>query len=435
MSVDFQSVSSMADYLAGVNIVRLQYCARQAGLRWKSGAPGYDKAGIIEKLRFSPSMMRATVSAAQRQEQGATGNNPFADDIAEESKAAPAPVQSQPAQTGEIPGAAIQALSGRVERLETYAVSRTQAEFIAAQVYAEESRPLANEVQSLAHETRARLAELEARKPVQFTIEGVKTPEITGQHAMFPELVQWLTLRAKDDAGNITSRTNVFLVGPAGTGKTSAAVAFAKMKGLELYAQPLTMDAFGVVGFTTATGEIIQTEFSRAWRHGGVFLWDEISMSAPDAIGALNSALANGFIALPGVGNVKAHPDFYCIVGDNSDTGANAKFSARNSIDGATLDRFITLTWDIDPVIEAKMSGGFDKWLSAVRAIRAFIEKGGIEHVGATPRAVITGALALQAGTLTREQILRATCCKGILRETWPQVLNLPAVQSFIQGA
>ena len=56
------------EYLQAVHIIKLQSAARLSGLRWKSGTPGYDKAGIIEKLQYSPSIMRATIAHLKRQE-------------------------------------------------------------------------------------------------------------------------------------------------------------------------------------------------------------------------------------------------------------------------------------------------------------------------------------------------------------------------------
>jgi midasin (ATPase involved in ribosome maturation) len=266
--------------------------------------------------------------------------------------------------------------------------------------------------------------EITRQAPIQITINNVTLPPISGQHYKFPELVRWLS-----------QGENVILVGPAGTGKTTAAFEYAKLRGLTLYSQPQTMDAFGVFGFIDAKGEIVETEFSRAWKNGGVFLWDEISISSGDAVGALNAALANRYAPLPGIGTIPAHPDFVCIVGDNSDTGASVKYSARNLLDGASLDRFVKIEWDIDPIIETCMASGHDDWLACVRAVRAFIDAREIAHVGATPRAVLQGAKALTAGNLTREQILTATLKKGILAESWAEVLRLPEVEAFLAGS
>jgi len=181
----------------------------------------------------------------------------------------------------------------------------------------------------------------------------------------------------------------------------------------------------------------IYTKITRM-EHGGVYLIDEISMNGADALGSLNDALAGDFgkrfAPIPGKGYIPAHPDFYCIAGDNSDTGANAQYSARNVLDGATMDRFVTIDWPIDPEIERLCAGRHLDWLYAVRAIRAFIGKNDIQHVGATVRAVIAGREALDRTKLPRMRILESTCRKGLLRDNWEQILRLPEVATFLKG-
>ena len=66
--------------LQAANVVKLQSAARMAGLRWKSGTPGYDKAGIIGKLSNHPSIMRATLATLARMG-GENPTNIFADDL------------------------------------------------------------------------------------------------------------------------------------------------------------------------------------------------------------------------------------------------------------------------------------------------------------------------------------------------------------------
>ena len=430
------SISEARDYLHTVHVTKLQSAARLAGLRWKSGTPGYDKAGIIDRLTFTPSILHACVAQLQRMERGEGMNsgqsNPgsFLDDIAEETAQGvqQTSTENPPSTDNRIPE-----ILRRIDIIEGTIlphISRDSAEILAKAITHQAIRPLSDTLKTITQ----RLETLETSKPVQINIGEIKLPEVSGQHERFPRMAKWLNLRVKGTDGAVLSRTHCLLVGPAGTGKTTAAMAFARMMGLDLYAQPVTADAFGVTGFVSATGEIIETEFSRAWKNGGVLLWDELSISLPDALAALNSALANGFIALPGIGNVKAHPDFYFVAGDNSDTGASAMFSARSTLDGATLDRFIRIDWPVDLKLESSLANGYTRWLDCVRAIRAFIADRDIQHVGATSRAVIQGAQALQAGCFTPTEILEDTCKKGILADSWAQVLNLPAVQVFLKG-
>jgi hypothetical protein len=163
-------------------------------------------------------------------------------------------------------------------------------------------------------------------------------------------------------------------------------------------------------------------------------------MFGDDAIGSLNAALAGEYgkarAPLPGVGYTLAHPDFYCIAGDNSDQGASIKYSARKLLDGATMDRFVILDWLYDPEVEKALAGPWQGWLVAVRAIRKFIDQNDIQHVGATPRAIRNGADALtRCKGISRTRILEATMKRGALRSDWGRVVALPQVQAFLQGA
>lgn len=433
------------EYLQTVHVIKLQQAARMAGLRWKSGTPGYDKAGIIEKLSHHPSILRATIATLQRMEQGIRtpaptpapkGVGSLLDDIEQDAEPMPAePVESLPAPITPVPAPVGGVDQNTIIELIRRALDPRDKTIAAhADTLRQHDRTLNNQGETLDGLIKAVLA-LQDRKPVQIVINGQPLPPISGQHFMFVRMVKWLSLREINRETRSGYRTHVILIGPASSGKTTAALEFAKLKGLELYAQPLSMDSFAVLGYTSPDGARIDTEFTRAWINGGVYLWDEVSMSSPEAVGTLNAALANGFASIPGLGTVKSHPDFYFIAGDNSDTGASIKFGARSLLDGASLDRFQRLAWPIDEDIEAGLAGSHVDWLHAVRAIRTEIDKRDIAHVGATMRATIAGSMALSSGLgFTRREILEDSCKKGALVEQWADFERLPAVQAFLRG-
>lgn len=398
--------------------------AKMAGFKLPVGRPALDPSDSIFRLvSVFPAVANATVSRLNRQYP-----NGYTTDIPDEwdDRAPVAPPPTNPVPAPAIPAPAMQpdgfslsaqtwdALRDRVSTVEERYIDRDSA------------IRLVNRTVELADSTKrltARIDALEKQAPVIIQTPTFTSTPITGQHAQFPRMVKWLTLRH-----------HVLLIGPAGTGKTSAAIAFAEAMQLPLYSQPLSLDSTAVLGFVTATGGTVETEFSKAWTTGGVFLWDELTMSAPDAVGALNAALANGFCTIASLGMVKAHPDFYCIAGDNSDTGASMEYSARSVLDGATLDRFRRIDWPIDLIIEERVSAGHVSWLAAVRAIRAFIKNNDIAHVGATMRGVIAGASALSSGQFTRTEILEDTMRKGVLCAEWHRVTALSEVRNFLQG-
>jgi hypothetical protein len=423
------------EFLQSVQIHKLQTAARMAGLRWKNGDPAYNKEGVIRELQFRPSVMRATIANIKAMEKGIqtigarVDSSGLLDDIAAES-GAPAPSMPHAAPIpapGPVPASVdLSAYVTRVAWQDGRTTDNGQHRAIVENLKNETARGF--EARDSAIEAlKAKLIELEKRAPVQYVIEGKILPVSSGRHQTYNRMTFWAT-----------QKNNILLVGPASSGKTTAAMQFAQDMGLELYSQPLSLSVFDVLGFVGPQGRV-DTEFSRAWINGGIFLWDELSMSAKEAIGALNAALANGFCSFPGLGVIKKHDNFRMIAGDNSDIGGTLKYGARELLDGASLDRFVRIDWDIDPAVEDSLGASAPDWLACVRAIREFIEKRGIEHVGATMRATIAGCMAMQqpafkAGHIPRAWILEDTCRKGALVAEWSGVLQLPAVRAFLQG-
>lgn len=179
----------------------------------------------------------------------------------------------------------------------------------------------------------------------------VKTPsggirDMGVQHSNFEAL-----LRA------VGAGLNVWLVGPAGTGKTSAAAAVAKALGVPFHAKsvgPQTTEG-GLLGYMHG-GHYVRTPLRDAYENGGVMLLDECDAAAAGIVIA-NAVAANDRAGFPD-GVVERHPDFRLIAGANTiGQGADPQYVSRQPIDAATLDRFVFLPWDADPRMEAAACG------------------------------------------------------------------------------
>lgn len=105
--------------------------------------------------------------------------------------------------------------------------------------------------------------------------------------------------KAKDLITILDCGENVYLYGPAGSGKTTGAAQAAKALGLEFYFTGKLSDEYGLLGFKNATGETVRTPFREAYEHGGLFLFDEYDGSNPNAVVAMNAALANKICSFP----------------------------------------------------------------------------------------------------------------------------------------
>lgn len=156
----------------------------------------------------------------------------------------------------------------------------------------------------------------------------------------------------------VASRLNAWLVGPAGSGKSTAGKNVADALGLPFYTisiGPQTSKS-DLLGYMDANGRLVRTQLREAYENGGVFVLDEVDMS-PAGIGVINTIMANSQAGFPDA-VVKRHPDFVLIAGANTvGQGADRKYVSRQQIDAATLDRFVFLPWDSDPVLESACSG------------------------------------------------------------------------------
>lgn len=147
------------------------------------------------------------------------------------------------------------------------------------------------------------------------------------------------------------ARRNVLLIGPAGSGKTHLASQVAQALGLSFAHVSCSagMSEGQLTGRLLPIGdggkfEYVRSEFVRCYEEGGVFLFDEIDAADSNTLLVLNSALANGEMALanrPANPIAKKHPDFVAIAAANTfGTGADRQYVGRNQLDESTIDRF-----------------------------------------------------------------------------------------------
>ena len=220
---------------------------------------------------------------------------------------------------------------------------------------------------------------------ISITINKNKPIDVGSVHNQFEQLLKI-----------VATGLHVFIVGPAGSGKTTAAQKCAEALGLEYYFTGAIASEFKLTGFINAQGKIVSTDFRKAYTEGGLFLFDEIDASYPQAILAFNAALANDYMDFPD-GRKPKHKDFHCIAAANTyGLGADRQYVGRNQLDAASIDRFIFLDWKYDEKLEQELAQN-DNWVEYVQSIRKVIEEKKIRHI-ISPRASIFGAKLLTAG-------------------------------------
>lgn len=211
-------------------------------------------------------------------------------------------------------------------------------------------QPKPNPEQSMLEKLKNITDQLETNLPkiheFRFNGKTVRTENVT-YHEKFDRIFKWI------NAGK-----NVYLYGPAGTGKSHIARQLADIlfEG-RFHFNNAIQTVFDIIGFEDGNGNYHETEFFRAWRDGGIYLLDEMDASVSEALIALNSALAQGEYVFPHIGRVKKHKDFRCIAGGNTNAnGADEQYNARTQIDASTMDRFKFIQIGYSPAIEESLT-------------------------------------------------------------------------------
>lgn len=284
----------------------------------------------------------------------------------------------------------------------------------AAQPEAQIIEPTADELQqaaqSIVDKTTAKFLEevpslvratlLELTRTVEIKVGKAPAVTIKNSHKMLPDIVMC-----------VAAGTHPFLVGPAGSGKTTLARQVCDTLKRKFYAENRVTSEYKLLGYMDATGKYVRTQFREAYEKGGGFLLDEVDASDPDVLTTFNSALANGVCPFPDK-LVEAHKDFFAIAAGNTfGRGADRQYVGRNQLDAATLDRFVIVEIDYDEVAELTWAAN-DDWTMYVQQVRKAIADENVRHI-VSPRASIYGARLLAAG-MDRKLVEERCIWKGL---------------------
>jgi hypothetical protein len=243
------------------------------------------------------------------------------------------------------------------------------------------------------------------------------TAKIEGAHYLMPRLLRLL------GAG-----INVYLWGPAGSGKTTAALVAAKALREGATGEIDTLDPStpksAVLGYRTPTGEPVPTAFTRCYGDGSVYIADECDNAPAHVQTLFNSALANGH-APTAWGLIPRHEHFGFVGTGNTPGRPTPQFPDRRPMSAAFADRLYFMHWPLDTNIERRACGRAlvaapkrveasctpSEWGKWVEDVREWAAKNA-PTLMVTPRAAITGRDALALGE-TPEEVAHGLVFRG----------------------
>lgn len=272
-----------------------------------------------------------------------------------------------------------------------------------------------DEVRELIAKTQPKVTEVHLGTGEIRKVDGV-------QHAIFPKVLVGLS-----------EREPLWLVGPAGTGKSTIAEQAAQALGLDFSSRSCSAQTTetNLTGYMDAMGTYRTTEFRERFEKGGVFLLDEVDNGNPNVLTVLNSALSNNFMAFPD-GMVRRHQDFVLVATANTfGNGATAEYVGRNAIDKAFVDRFSFMEVNYDRAVEEAMLASVTKlhptvatkWLDVVTKCRANAQTYGLKVV-ISPRATLKGAKWLRNEGIAMKDVVDMVILKGAKPETASKILE-----------
>jgi len=208
-----------------------------------------------------------------------------------------------------------------------------------------------------------------------------------------------------------------FLVGPAGSGKSTILAQIADAMNLSFYPIPVNSltENYNLIGHIDATSNYIPTPLYWAYKDGGVVSLEEIDAGNANVLTLMNTLISQDEFYFPcdtKDNPTKKHPKFILAASGNTyGTGANIKYIGRNPLDAATLDRLTVIRVDYDTEMEDKLCQNKD-WLDFVHRVRDNVDKLGMPYVVGT-RAVVYGEQLLNTG-LSREAVEQMVVFKGM---------------------
>ena len=226
----------------------------------------------------------------------------------------------------------------------------------------------------------------------------------------------------------VNNGIGVYLVGPAGTGKSYTAGVIANALGYSVeqgnyYPVPKVTYAEQLTGYMDANGNYVEGVMYKAMKQGALLFVDELDASDAAALVAINTAIANRVYTFPNCEVVKASDSFKVIAAGNTyGNGADNLYTGRNAIDASTLDRFMTLRVDYNRAVEMAQTGNNAALVDYVHDVRRAANACALDFV-CSYRALQNIAI-METVTDNLPLLVQAAIIKGLCKEDARRLYN-----------
>lgn len=141
----------------------------------------------------------------------------------------------------------------------------------------------------------------------------------------------------------------VYIYGPAGTGKTTIARKYAEKLGLKVYGYCSGCDSYQFKGFEDVAGNYQYSLVEKWFKNGGMLILDELDNYQASVLVELNDYLNRGTtkITLANGEEITRHKDTYVVATGNTDgLGATMEYHSRDRLDASVLSRLGRFKFD-----------------------------------------------------------------------------------------
>ena len=228
----------------------------------------------------------------------------------------------------------------------------------------EDTKELVDKLEEKAEQKRKKQEEEKRLKEIQFSFQSLEPED---------------KLKKLIEAG----MNNIWMVGPAGCGKSTIARNIDKELDIPYLCIScgIGTSATEFTGYKYPTREA--TKFAEFYAKKSLILIDEMTALDPSVAQVINAALANGEIETT-TGTVLRHSE--CIIVATSNTfgnGADRQYVANNQLDASTIDRFTGAIIEVD--YSKKYESQFDQEVrDYIHLLRACIKVNSLRRIAST---------------------------------------------------